>query len=288
MTSVLADVVTRAPVAGEPVGARQRRRTGARRTLGVVLPLALLGVWALASGQGRLNPSLVPSPWRVAESLQEFFAGPRGASVPGVVPFSGAGWAHIGASLTRGAIAYVLAVAVALAVGLAVGLSRLVSDLLDPSINALRAVPLYAWLPLVLVWFGIGETSARALIFIGALWPVLIATADSVGRVPRDYIETARMLGTPSRRLWRRIYLPHALPEIVTGLRLSLTLAWMCVIVGELTGTRMGVGAMMNAARESARTDQVIVGILVFAVVGFLADLALRLATRRFVRWSRT
>ncbi len=147
-------------------------------------------------------------------------------------------------------------------------------------------MPIFAWLPLALVWFGIGEGAARALIFIGALWPVLVAVGDATSRVPRSYVETAQMLGTPRRWLWRKVYLPSALPEVVTGLRLSLTLAWTVVIVGELSGTTSGVGAMMNAARESGRTDQVVVGILVFAAVGLVADVLLRLATRPWVRWS--
>jgi sulfonate transport system permease protein len=171
-------------------------------------------------------------------------------------------------------------------VGLLLGLSRLARDLLDPVLNALRAVPLFAWLPLALVWFGIGEGAARALIFIGALWPVVVAVGDSTSRVPRAYVETARMLGTPRKWLWRKVYLPSALPEVVTGLRLSLTLAWTCVIVGELSGTTEGVGAMMNAARESGRTEQVIVGILVFATIGLLADVLLRAVSRRWVRWA--
>jgi NitT/TauT family transport system permease protein len=273
-------------VPGVPRGARARR--GGRRALGLVVPTVLVLLWALASERAWVNPVLVPSPMRVLESLVDFFGGEAPLRVPGVIPFTGAGWDHVAASLTRAGVSFAAAVAVGLSLGLALGLSRLVSDLLDPLVNGLRAVPLYAWLPLALVWFGIGENAARAIIFLGALWPVLIATADSVGRVPRAYIETARMLGTPSRRLWRRVYLPSALPEIVTGLRLSLTLAWMCVIVGELTGTTTGVGAMMTGARETGRIDQIVVGILVFAVIGFLADLLVRTLARPLVRWSLT
>lgn len=268
-------------------GVRPSRRRR-RRALGVVLPLGLLALWALAGNAGLVSASLLPGPATVAGSAGEFFFGQQQSTLAGVVPFTGAGWDHLAASLWRCAVSYVLAVGVGMSIGLALGLSSWVADLLDPLVNALRAVPLYAWLPLMLVWFGIGEGAARALIFVGALWPVLIATAASVSRVPRAHIETARMLGTPRRRLWRRVYLPCALPEIVTGLRLSLTLAWMCVIVGELTGTSTGIGAMMNAAREIGRIEQILVGIAVFAVVGFLADVALRLATRPLVRWSDT
>jgi ABC-type nitrate/sulfonate/bicarbonate transport system permease component len=265
------------------------RRPGTRwrRLLGFAVPLLLLAVWQLVAAAEVLSPRLLPAPAVVGEQLWAFFFGDTGTvTLAGVVPFTGAGTEHLLASLRRAGIGWLLAVGVGTVVGLLMGLSALARDLFDPVLNALRAVPIFAWLPLALVWFGIGEGAARALIFVGALWPVLVAVGDATSRVPRAYVETARMLGTPRKWLWRKVYLPSALPEVVTGLRLSLTLAWTVVIVGELSGTTSGVGAMMNAARESGRTDQVIVGILVFAAVGLLADVLLRLGTRRWVRWA--
>ena len=111
---------------------------------------------------------------------------------------SGAGWQHLGASLERTGVSWAAAVVVGLLLGLGLGLSRWFADLTDPLLNALRAVPLFAWLPLVIVQFGLGEPAARVLVFVGALWPVVISTADGVARVPRQHIETARMLGTPA------------------------------------------------------------------------------------------
>lgn len=283
--ALLEQGLTRGTTPGQaPPRAPSRRRS--RRVLGVLAPLALLALWAWVSASGVISTRLLPSPVTVAGALRDFFAGSSTVTLTGVVPFAGAGLDHLSASLARCAVSWSIAVGVGAAVGLLIGVSSVARDLLDPVLNALRAVPLFAWLPLVLIWFGIGEQSARALIFIGALWPVLVAVGDSTGRVPRAYVETARMLGTPRRDLWRRVYLPSALPEVVTGLRLSLTLAWTCVIVGELSGVTTGVGAMMNAARESGRTEQVVVGILVFATVGLLADMALRALTARWVRWA--
>jgi ABC-type nitrate/sulfonate/bicarbonate transport system permease component len=286
----LGDVVAAEGATTPPPPRRAERRAGrsARRLLGFVVPAALLVLWHLAGERGWVSPILLPTPAEVAASGVEFFRGDRVQTIAGVVPFDGAGWYHLSASLGRCAVSWAAAVGVGLSLGLALGLSRLVSDLLDPLVNGLRAIPLYAWLPLTLVWFGLGEGAARALIFLGALWPVLVATSVSVARVPRAYLETARMLGTPRRRMWRRVYLPAALPEIVTGLRLSLTLAWTCVIVGELTGTARGVGAMMNAAREVSATEQILVGMVLFALVGLLADRVLRLAAARTLRWSET
>ena len=279
--------LTRGTTPGQaPPRAPVRRRS--RRVLGVLAPLAVLAAWVVVSAQGLVSTRLLPAPLTVAQALLDFFAGSSTVTLTGVVPFAGAGLDHLSASLARCAVSWALAVLVGTVVGLLIGVSVWARDLLDPVLNALRAVPLFAWLPLVLIWFGIGESSARALIFLGALWPVLVAVGDSTARVPRGHIETARMLGTPRRDLWRRVYLPSALPEVVTGLRLSLTLAWTCVIVGELSGVGTGVGAMMNAARESGRTEQVLVGIVVFATVGLLADLLLRAVTAPWVRWART
>ena len=269
-----------------PVAATGRRWS--RRLAGLVFPLVLLGLWQLISARELISTRLLPAPGTVAEAFGQFFFGDGTFALAGVVPFTGAGFDHLQASLGRCLVSWSLAVVVGTTVGLLLGLSSVARDLLDPLLNALRAVPLFAWLPLALVWFGIGEGAARALIFVGALWPVVVSVGDSTARVPRVHVETARMLGTPARALWRKVYLPSALPEVVTGLRLSLTLAWTCVIVGELTGTDRGVGAMMNAARETGRTEQVVVGIVVFAAVGLAFDLTLRRVARRWVAWAAT
>ncbi len=276
-------------VVAAPATAARRGRRRPRRLLGVIVPVAVLLSWQLA-WQWKVRPrSILPSPHDVLSAADSYFFGRRaGAGLSGVVYFKGAGWSHLATSLSRCGQAWAIAVVVGLVLGLGLGLSRWVADLLDPFSNALRAVPLFAWLPLASVWFGVNPTSGRILIFIGALWPVVVATTDSVARVPAAQIESARMLGTPRWRLWRRVYLPSALPEIVTGLRLSLTLAWTCVIIGELGGTTTGVGAMMTAAREAGATDQIVVGIFVFAIVGYAADRILRLVSRRFVSWSAT
>jgi sulfonate transport system permease protein len=267
-------------------GRRRRRRRAARRALGLVVPLLLLGVWAAVSALGVIAPTILPPPLRVGQALVAFVTPRDSAGLPGIVPFSGAAGVHVAASVRRALTAYALALAVGIPLGAGLGLSRLLSDLLDPIVQALRAIPIFAWLPLAIVWFGLGEGAARYLVFVGALFPIVIATADSVGRVPRSYVETARMLGTRRRALLRRVYVPAALPGIITGMRLGLTLGWMSVIVGELTGTRYGLGAMMFAARESGRLDQVIVGMIFFAVIGLTGDLLLRRLTRRAVAWS--
>ena len=254
--------------------------------VGLALPALLLAAWGLASASGRLSDRLLPSPSKVLESGRAFLTGEKRATLPGVVPFSGAARDHVGASLRRWAVAAAVAVALGVPLGLGLGLSRWVAAGVDPLFQALRSVPITAWLPIALVWFGLGEGAARFLVFVGAVSPIVIATADASARVPLQLVHTARMLGTPRRDLARRVYVPAALPGIVTGLRLGFTLGWMSVIVGELTGTSEGLGAMMFAAREVGRLDQIIVGMATFAVVGLAGDLLLRLAARPLVRWA--
>jgi NitT/TauT family transport system permease protein len=261
--------------------------TGGRRLLvGVVVPAVLIGAWALASASGTLSPRLLPPPGDVLHSLHDFLFASRRPGIPGVVPFKGAARQHVSASVGRWGVAYGIAVVVGLPLGLGLGLSRWIAAAIDPLFQGLRSVPITAWLPIALVWFGLGEGAARFLVFVGAVSPIILATADSTARVPRQLVDTARMLGTRRWQLARRVYLPAALPGIVTGLRLGLTLGWTSVIVGELTGSTRGLGAMMFAAREVGRLDQIIVGMLAFAVIGLTGDLLLRFASRPLIRWS--
>lgn len=275
-----------APVPTTGASAASPRRPARRRLLGLVVPAVLAVLWAALSASGLLRPTILPAPWSVAAAAVAFVLPDDGVTLPGIVPFRGAALLHLSASIGRWLVAYVLATILGLLLGTAIGLSRTVSDLLDPLVQGLRAIPIYAWLPLALVWFGFGEGAARSLVFIGAVFPVVVATADGVARVPRVHVESALMLGTPRRQLARRVYLPAALPSIVTGLRLALSLGWMSVIVGELTGTSSGIGAMMFAARQSGQLDQVLVGMVCFALVGYLGDRGLRALTRRRLRWS--
>ncbi|MDQ3538957.1 MAG: ABC transporter permease [Actinomycetota bacterium] len=254
--------------------------------LGLAVPVALVAVWAAVTASGVVSPRILPSPAAVATAAYALLFGDATTTLPGVVRFEGAGVFHIAASLRRLLLAFALAAAVGVPLGLALGLSRRVALVLDPLVQALRPIPIFAWLPLGLAWFGLGEGAARFLIFIGSVFPIVVSTADGVMRVPKAWAETALMLGTPRSQLPRKIYLPATLPSIVTGLRLGLTLGWMSVIVGELTGTSRGLGAMMMAAREVGRLDRVIVGMAFFALLGLGTDLLVRRVSRRFTRWA--
>ena len=267
--------------------ATRRRLAGWRRlAVGLALPSLLVAVWSVLSATGVLSERLLPAPADVVRSGRDFLFGSKRAAVPGVVPFRGAALEHVRASVERWAVGYAIALGVGLPLGLGLGLSRWVSAAVDPLFQGLRSVPITAWLPISLVWFGLGNGASRFLIFVGAVSPIVVATADSAARVPRQLVDTARMLGTRQRDLARRVYVPFALPGIVTGLRLGLTLGWTTVIVAELTGSTRGLGAMMFSAREVSRLDQIIVGMVAFAVIGLTGDVLLRAIARPFVRWA--
>jgi ABC-type nitrate/sulfonate/bicarbonate transport system permease component len=267
--------------------ATRRRLSGWRRVaLGLAFPALLIAVWSVLSATGVLSQRLLPAPIDVLKSGRDFVVAPKRSSVPGVVPYRGAAMEHVRASVGRWAIGYAIALGVGLPLGLGLGLSRWFSAAVDPIFQGLRSVPITAWLPISLVWFGLGNGAARFMIFVGAVAPIVVATADSTARVPRQLVDTARMLGTRPRDLARRVYVPFAFPGIVTGLRLGLTLGWTTVIVAELTGSSRGLGAMMFSAREVSRLDQIIVGMVFFAMIGLAGDILLRAVTRPLVRWA--
>lgn len=259
----------------------------ARLGLGAAMPAVLVLAWWMASRTGVLSPRLLPPPGRVVDSGRDFLFGSRSETrIPGVIPFKGGAAIHLPASIRRWLVAYALAVVIGVPVGLGLGLSRWIAAALDPLVQGFRAVPITAWLPIALVWFGFGEGAARYLVFLGAVYPIVIGTTDAARRVPRQLVDTARMLGTSRRALARRVYVPAAMPGIVTGLRLGLGLGWASLIVGEITGQDTGLGAMMFAAREVSQLDQIIVGMIAFALIGLLGDLLLRALTRPLVAWA--
>ena len=275
-------------VLGPSSGIETRRRLSRSRrvAVGLAVPAVLLVIWSILSATQVLSEQFLPAPGDLVRSARDFLFAPKRPPVPGVIRFKGGAAEHIGASVRLWAVGYALALCVGLPLGLGLGLSRWMAAAVDPLYQAFRSVPITAWLPIALVWFGLGQGAGRFLVFIGALSPIVVATADSTARVQRQLVDTARMLGTAPRDLARRVYLPAALPGIVTGLRLGLTLGWTTVIVAELTGVSQGLGAMMLAAREVSSLDQIIVGMVAFGVIGLAGDMLLRAIFRPLVRWA--
>ena len=245
-------------------------------------PLMVLVTWYLASTRGWVDPRFVPSPMTVARALQEWMFGPVGAN-----PYSGTWFAHAGNSAYRVLVGFLIAAATGVTIGSLIGWFRLVSDLVDPVIQILRPVPITAWVPFAVIFFGIRDGSAFFLIALGAFFPIVVNTAAGVAGTPKLLVRAARMLGIRPYMLLPRVILPAAMPYIFTGLRLGIGLAWVLVIVAEMMAVKSGLGFAMWDAYYFLRLDIIIAAMLSVGALGFLSDLIIRLIGRRFLRWSR-
>jgi taurine transport system permease protein len=193
---------------------------------------------------------------------------------------------HAIASLARVVAALTLAIAVAVPLGIGMGLSATVRGLFDPVIEAYRPVPPLAYLPLVVIWFGIGETSKILLIFLAILPAITLSTAAGVRTVPIERLNAARTMGASRFQVIRHVVLPNALPEIITGTRIGLSVGWSTLVAAELVAATRGLGFMIQSASNFLVTDVVILGILTIAAIAFAIEFAMRLLERRLAPWK--
>lgn len=215
---------------------------------------------------------LMPAPTQVALTAAELIA-------------SGDLWYHLTASVKREAVAFAFAM-VAVPLGMAMGWSRLVYNQMDPIIEILRPIPPLAWIPLSILWFGIGDAQNQFIIFLGIFFPILINTTVGVKNVDRNLIRAARSLGASERDILVRIILKAALPQIATGVRIGLGVGWMALVAAELVGASSGLGFLINDARSVLRTDIIVVGMLTIGLAGLSIDIGLRLLMQRLLPWS--
>src|SRR5882762_6425181 len=166
------------------------------------------------------------------------------------------------------------------------GRSVLLRMLLDPMLSILRPVPVTAWLPLAMIFFGLGSNSAIFLVFLGAFYPIMLNTVFGVRSVDVRLFEAAAMLGCSGTAQFRSVTLRGALPSIFNGLRLGLSFAWILIVVGEMTGVQLGLGAVIMDGRSLSRTDLVITGMIIIGITGFLSDRILLSLSNYFLRWS--
>jgi sulfonate transport system permease protein len=239
--------------------------------LGLLLPLALLLLAELAVRHGWVAANLLPAPSDVLATLQDL-------ATQGLL-------AHVGASTLRVASGFALGAGLALLLGALVGLSRVAEALLNPSFQALRAIPSLAWVPLLLLWLGIDEAPKITLIAIGAFFPVFMGVSSGFRDVDRKLVEVARLRGLSPAALARRVLLPAALPAVLTGLRNGLSLAWMFMVAAELIAASQGLGYLLTDGRETSRADIVLAAILLLALLGKLSDSLMVWIEHRALHW---
>jgi sulfonate transport system permease protein len=241
------------------------------RWLGLLLPLATLLMLEGLVRAGAVPANLLPPPSEIARTLSELAGNGLGA--------------HVLASSLRVALGFSAGAALAVLLGSLVGLSRLAETLLNPSCQALRAIPSLAWVPLLLLWLGIDEASKLTLIAIGAFFPVYMGVASGFRDVDRKLVEVAQMAGLTSAALVRRVLLPAALPSVLTGLRNGLSLAWMFMVAAELIAATRGLGYLLTDGRETGRADIVVAAIVLLALLGKLTDSGMALLENRWLAW---
>jgi sulfonate transport system permease protein len=243
-----------------------------RRLAPWALPLALLAVWQFTSANGLLSTRILPAPGAVAKSALE-------------LTLSGELFSHVKTSTLRALSGFAVGGGLGLALGLLTGSFKWIETLLDTTIQMVRNIPPLALIPLVILWFGIDETAKLFLVALGVFFPVYINTFHGIRSVDPGLIEMARSYGLSGWRLYREVVLPGALSSILVGVRFALGLMWVILIVAETISASSGIGYMTMNAREFLQTDVVLLGILLYAALGKLADLLAKALESRWLQW---
>ena len=258
-----------------PASAEKRRAVDPRVLLGLFLPIAAALAWEGAVRLGLAQGRLVPPPSRIIATLW-------GLSESGEL------WMHVWATLWRVAGGFAIGAAAGIVLGALSGASGTVRRLLDPTLQALRAIPSIAWVPLFILWLGIFEASKVALIAVGVFFPVYLGIAGAILSVDRKLVEVGRVFRLSRAGLARRILLPAVLPEAIIALRSGLGLGFMFVVAAEFMGASEGLGYLLVDGQQMGKPDQILAAIIAFALLGKLADSLLMLGTGPLVRWQDT
>ncbi len=237
-----------------------------------LLPVLLITVWQIASTVGALESRILPAPSAVMHAFWNLL-------------ITGTLWQHVQVSAGRALLGLLVGGSLGLLLGLLNGASKTAAALFDTTLQMIRNIPALALIPLVILWFGIDETAKLFLLAIGIFFPIYINTYHGIRSVDPQLIEMGKSYGLSHWQLYKEIILPGAMPSILVGLRFSLGLVWVLLIVAETISAQSGIGYMTMNAREFLQTDIVLVGILIYAILGKLADLLAVYLERYLLRW---
>lgn len=246
-------------------------------TLSAATLLVVLAIWWAVTALKLIAPLFLPPPYQVFQQLLTV------ASAQGFMDATL--WQHLAASLSRIVIALLAAVIIGVPVGILMGLSETARGILDPLIELYRPVPPLAWLPMMVVWFGIGETSKILLIYLAIFAPVALSALAGVKSARQVRIRAVQALGGSRWQVLWYVILPGALPEILTGVRIGLGVGWSTLVAAELIAATRGLGFMVQSAGEFLATDVVLAGIAVIALIAFILEVGLRALQRRLTPW---
>jgi NitT/TauT family transport system permease protein len=266
-------------------------RNWRQAAVGAVVPVVVIALWQLASQLGWINPQILPSPLAVTEKWIEY-------ALP-LAPYdpnegSRLAWAFSGelihdtlGSMYRVVVGFVVGAGLALPIGLLMGASKRAYDWLNPLMQVLRPIPPIAYIPLSILWFGLGNAPAVFLIALGAFFPVLMNTIAGVRQVDGIYIRAARNLGVSQRAMFVRVMLPAAVPYILSGVRIGIGTAFIVVIVSEMIAVNNGLGFRILEAREYFWSDKIIAGMISIGLLGLFIDIGMNRLNNHLLRWHR-
>lgn len=241
---------------------------------GAAAVLAFLAIWEAACRTGSVDPIFLPPPSAVLD---------RGLAMVADGTLLG----HVLASARRVMAGFLAATAVAIPLGIFLGTSRYARAAFDPILSFLRPLPSMSWIPLSLLWFGITETQKYSIVFMGTFAPALVYVIDATRNVDPLLVRAAQNLGASRWQVMREVILPGSLPQILSGLKVILGLAWTCVISAELVAAREGLGFLIMNGKEFFQTEVVVLGMVLISVTVLLTDFVFRLIENRVLRWQR-
>jgi len=249
------------------------------RKLSLLLPFLILVLWQILSTAGVLPPYKIPSPAEILVALKNLL-------IEGLPP----GYLlhrHAMESLFRVFSGFLIASFFAIPIGILMGWSRNLRVLLTPFAEIIRPIPPLAWIPIAIIWFGIGIKSAAFIIFLGAFFPILLNTISGVLTLDVRLVEATKVLGAKERHILTKVLVPGSLPSIWTGLRIGLGIAWMTVVAAEFTGVKSGygLGYLIMIARDIQRPDQVVAGMATIGLIGYGLDVISRRVESRLLKW---
>ncbi|NMM03821.1 ABC transporter permease subunit [Paraburkholderia sp. RP-4-7] len=242
------------------------------RWLSWIVPVLILVLWQGAAHVGLISPQVLPAPSSVAATALDLAR-------------NGDLFVHLGVSLLRASAGFAIGGTIGLALGILVGFSPLAQALLDRSIQMVRAIPFLAMLPLVIVWFGVGEVAKIFLVALAVLFPIYINTMLGIRQIDPKLMELAKIIGLDRTAVVRRIILPGAMPSILTGVRYALAHAWLALVIAETLATTKGIGFLAMDAREFLQTNVILLTMIIYAIIGVVADALVRLLEAHFLSW---
>jgi ABC-type nitrate/sulfonate/bicarbonate transport system permease component len=245
----------------------------------LLFPLLLLLLWQATSSLGLLPSDKIPSPILIIAGIKEL-------ALVGL-PAGNSLFMHCFESLLRVSAGFIIAAALGIPLGIFIGWLRFLRTILTPIIEIIRPIPPLAWIPLAILWFGIGFKSAAFIIFLGCFFPILLSTVSGVLSADKILIEAAKTLGAKENKIFTSVLVPAATPSIFTGIRIGLGIGWMTLVAAEFTGVKSGygLGYMIMVARDIQRPDLVIGGMAAIGLLGYLLDVGLRTLETRTLKW---